>query len=197
MVSPVEILQAFGNLPSVTQILKAVGLAPDYSCVPRHLLEHARQRGTALHAAIQLYHEGDLDEDALHPEVASGVSAYRKFLAESGFQFERSEFEVISERWRYVGHPDLLGRLNGGLVLLDLKYMEQVPIQAATYQLTLYQLAFSEQESESPPISACYVLQLKRDGTYRLHSVSTGAAEQRVVLAAVIVHQAVMEARER
>ena len=195
MANDAEVLRAFDRLPSVTAILAATGLGPDYSRVPKHLLEHAAQRGTALHLAIQLYHENDLDEDALHPEVAPGFSAYRKFLAESSFQFERSEFEVISERWHFCGHPDLLGRLNGGLMLIDLKYMDTVHLWPATYQLTLYKLAFEEQEWENPPIQACYVLQLKHDGAYRLHMVPTGPAEQQVAQAAVIVHRAIEEGR--
>ena len=61
-----------GDLPRVTEVLRAVGLGPDFSAVPAATLEHARQRGTALHAAIEWHHEGTLDPDSLHPEVRAG-----------------------------------------------------------------------------------------------------------------------------
>ena len=147
---------------------------------------------------MNLYHtlgEDEFSNYDVHPEVAPGFGGYKNFLAESGFAFERSEFEVISERWHFCGHPDLLGRLNGGLMLIDLKYMDTVHLWPATYQLTLYKLAFEEQEWENPPIQACYVLQLKHDGAYRLHMVPTGPAEQQVAQAAVIVHRAIEEGR--
>lgn len=194
MLSDAETLQAFGRLPSVTQILAVTGLGPDYSRVPRHLLEHAGQRGTALHAAIQLYHEGDLDEESLHPEVATGFSAYRKFLAESRFEFLAGEFEVRHDQWLYLGHPDLLGSLGGKRVLLDTKFMDTVHLVAAAYQLTLYRLAWEAQHPDQP-IHDCYVLQFKHDGTFRLWPVASGPAEERTCYAAIVVFRAIEAGR--
>ena len=194
MASDAEVLQAFGRLPSVTQILKAVGLGADYDRVPAHTLEHARERGQALHAAIQYHHEGTLDADSLHPEVAPGFSAYLKFLVDSAFAFEAGEFEVVHPVWLYMGHPDLLGTLNGQRVLIDLKYMATVHLHAAAYQLTLYRLAWEAQHPEQP-ISGCYVLQLKLDGTPRLHPVSSGPTEEQRCYAAITVFRAQQEVR--
>ena len=180
------------QLPSVTQILKACGLSADYTHVPKHLLDHAAQRGTALHLAIQLYHEDDLDEDSLHPEVAPGFSSYRKFLVESRHEPLHTEIEVIHPMWHYVGHPDRIGFLNEKRVILDFKYMETVKLAPAVLQMTAYKLAWEAMYPDSP-LAGGYVLQLKRDGTYRLHHTPLDQKAEQTFLAALVVYRAIEE----
>ena len=46
------------QIPSVTQILNAVGLV-DYSQIPEAILDHKAEIGTAAHAAAHYFDEGD------------------------------------------------------------------------------------------------------------------------------------------
>lgn len=182
------------DCPSVTEILRAVGLGPDYSAVPEATLERASLRGQALHAAIAYHAAGVLDEASIHPEIAPGFSVYLKFLADSQHQAIASEIDLIHPAWHYRGHPDRIGFLGADRVLIDFKYMDSVDLAATAYQLAAYRLAWHALRS-SEPIRQCFVLQLKHDGTYRLHELPKGgwAKAEQVFLAALVVYRARQE----
>lgn len=153
-------------LPRVTQILEAAGLGADYSAVPPAVLELARVRGTAVHEAIEARHLKY--EYGLMPKAAPYLSAYLDFERESGFKPECVEFRIESATWRYCGHPDVVGWLLGKRVLLDYKCMDTVARRPAMRQIAGYRIAWNEQHP-TERLDLCAVLQLKSDGTYRLH----------------------------
>ena len=176
------------SLPRVTEILQSVGLGPDFSAVPPAALEYARERGRAVHAAIEAEVYGYLDETTLSEDVRVRLDAYRRFVKESGYQTTHTEIEVASTTWRYRGHPDSIGWLGTPRTLLDWKATEAVFLDAAAYQLAGYRVAWNEQRP-CYPIDAAAVVQLKGDGTYRVHEIDFARAEP-VWLAACMVYHA-------
>ncbi len=175
-------------LPRVTAILHAVGLAPDFSRVDPAVLEAARARGVAVHAAIEAHQYGYLDQP-IDLETAGYFYAYLKFLSDSGHEPIVSELEVIHPMWGYVGHPDRVGWLSGRRVLLDWKTGEAVDLDAAGRQLAGYRLAYHAMHPETP-IDAVAVVQLREDGTYRYHEITRLPHHEQVFLAALVVYQA-------
>ena len=154
------------RVPSVTEALGLVGLY-DFSHVPAERLEYARARGQEVHEWLALEDEGFVDLPALlgdeSPEEILGyVQAYLRFKTESGFIPERIEHVVVNETYRYAGALDRTGELNGKRVLLELKAVAQVG-PAASLQTKAYALCLDDPHDR-------YALQLKPDGTYRLHS---------------------------
>jgi hypothetical protein len=173
------------TLPSVTAILQAVGLGGDFSRVPAAALEVARARGSAVHAAIEGHHYGygtDL-EDRWKPYLAG----YERFLLETGHKPTLSEFAVESARWRYCGHPDRVGMTLGHRCLYDWKTSDILELKPVSYQLAAYEQAWNEQHP-TQPIHACYAVQLKRDGTYRLHPINTKAVLHVFQAATIVIH---------
>jgi hypothetical protein len=182
--------------PSVTTILAAVGLGPDYSAVPPAILEVARLRGQAVHEAIEAAHLGYEINDPLPGDWRPYLEASRAFARESGAQAERLEFRVAHPQWRYVGHPDWTGYILGKRALIDWKCMDALrpgDLLAATYQLAGYLLAL-EAERPTERIEVAAVVQLRSDGTYRLREVDARSAGH-VFLAAVTVYAAREELR--
>jgi hypothetical protein len=172
-------------LPRVTAILDAVGLGPDLTSVSADVLTMALARGTAVHAAIEAHAYGYLDEADITPIIAPYFSAYLKFLADSGHEPIASEIEVIHPAWRYQGHPDRVGWLNGRRVIIDFK---SGGAAGAEYQLAAYVEAWNAMRP-TEPVTSGLILQLKKDGTYRLTEIELARATQ-VWLAAVVVYQA-------
>lgn len=80
------------RLPSVTQVLNRAGLI-DFSQIPSSILNAARDRGSAVHAALHFYNEGDLDAAFSHefPEYAPYLAAWMRFLEESDFVLATAE----------------------------------------------------------------------------------------------------------
>ena len=176
------------RLPSVTRVLSAVGLSPDYRGVDPAVLERARLRGTALHCAIQYDAEGSLDESSLHEEIRSGFAAYRRFVAEAQHEPIGSELELVHPTWAYVGHPDRVGWINGRTrTLIDFKHQDSVDFDYVRVQLAGYSLLWAATHPEEP-LAQTAVVQLRRDGTYRLHVLDVRPAEQ-VFLAALVVYR--------
>lgn len=174
--------------PSVTQILRAVGLALDYDRVPAHILEHAQQRGTALHRAIQYHAEGRLELASLHPEIQPGFQAYLRFVEHTGHVPIASEVELIHPAWQFIGHPDRIGWLGPERVVIDFKYVETVDLAGTALQVAAYALLWNAVHP-TEPVTRRYTLQLRRNGTYRLHPLEDPHAEQ-IFLAALVVFQA-------
>ena len=175
------------SLPSVTQILRAVGLSSTYAGVPKEVLEHARLRGQGLHLAIQYHHEGTLDAESLHPEIQPGFRAYLDFLADTGHRAMVSEPELIHPAWQYIGHPDRVGWLGKDRVILDWKHVAKVDLKAGRLQLAAYRMAWNALHP-TEPVSRCFLVHLatNSDGKARLHDVTDPGADQ-IFLAALVV----------
>lgn len=90
--------------PSITGILRDEGFID-----ARWFDEWSRDRGSHVHKAIHYDIMNCLDEEALDEEIRPYLSAFRKFMAESGFKVERSEVPGVNTTFGYVGTPDLVG----------------------------------------------------------------------------------------
>lgn len=145
-------------VPSVTQILKSLGLidATWYT-------EEARDRGSMIHLATALDDRGELDESSVDERIAGYLAAWRFFLAESGFAFEEIEEPRYSMDLGYAGTADRIGKLRGSLAVGDIKTGSPEPwhrLQTAAYVTARFGNAWR--------VAARFVVYLSDDGKYRL-----------------------------
>lgn len=105
------------DLPSVTQVLASVGII-DYSHLPPDVRSMALERGRAVHEAIALDLEGDLDEESIS-EIAGYVQAARSARRELGVDVAIDGWEIrrYHGTFLYAGTIDLLA----GDVVVDWK----------------------------------------------------------------------------
>lgn len=104
-------------LPSVTSILKAEGLMGDM----QFATEWHMDRGTHVHRTIELYLSGTLNEETLDPQLRPYLSAFKAFMAATGFEVYGYETQMFHPMYRYAGTPDLWGLLDGKLTVFDIK----------------------------------------------------------------------------
>ncbi len=148
-------------LPSVTQILS---MLTDMSMIPSEILERKRQIGTAVHAAIEidLDPELELDADSIDESWAGYFAGWKRFQAESGFVMTANEAYVHSAKFGYCGMLDLVGTLpKTGPALIDTKCVA-VLYPSVGPQTSAYAMAYG-----LPGIKR-YALQLTPDGRYNL-----------------------------
>lgn len=160
--------------PSVTQILSLSGLA-DFSSIPEEMREFALTRGQAVHAAIQYFMEGDLDESTLDPQVAPRIVALNLFLRHSGFEIEPGmvEQKVFNERYGFCGKYDACGKLpalNGKKALADWKNCA-AGMSGTRYQLAAYLLCI-------PRIYHRAAVTLKANATFSVETYSPLSLQQ-------------------
>ena len=172
-------------MPSVTTILQAVGLAGDFGPVAPDVLERARDRGSAVHAAVHddVYH--CLDESVLTPEVLAYVAGWRRFLKDAGYRPLVAEAVVTSARWGFQGHLDGAGWIGPERTLLDLKCVATLDPAIVSYQLGGYDLAWMEQRP-TEPFKRYLGLQLLPD-KYTVHDLTARMPHARQVFQAALI----------
>lgn len=179
--------------PSVTEVIAAAGIGPDFSGIPEHIraerLERASRIGKAAHAAIDLLEQGDLDESSLHPLVAPRVVAYQRFLKDTGFRRTHGEFLVRSNRWRYIGHGDAAGFLGAERIGIDAKATAVFDHDSTSIQgKGGYGIAYNE-EHPTAPIKRWFGLHLRDDATYRFIELTKADSEQLFLAALLCWHE--------
>jgi hypothetical protein len=145
-------------VPSVTQILEPLQMLQG---VPRAVLEAAREFGSHVHIACDLWNKGDLDEGTLDPALVPYLDGWRAFLAETGFVVISSEERVFHQRLQYAGTADAFGTWKGQMWCVDIK-SGAVPGTVGA-QLAAYK--------EASDYKTCQRLcvQLTGEGRYKLH----------------------------
>lgn len=104
--------------PSVTTILKDAGLID--ASQPWYTEWH-RERGKHVHAALEYHDSGELDEDALDPEIRPYLDAWERFLRESRAEVVDCERRYVDICLGYAGTLDRVVWWNRELVVIDIK----------------------------------------------------------------------------
>jgi hypothetical protein len=125
-------------VPSVTQVLSDLSI---YTRMDPVLVRDARDRGRAVHLAVQLHNENDLDESSVDPSIAGYLRGWRRFCKDYDYEPIANEEIVFSERWGYAGKLDTLGRWKQPgrrrpMVVIDVKTGAADPVhgpQTAAY----------------------------------------------------------------
>ena len=153
------------EVAGVSSVLKAANLS-NIGFIPRNILERSSRFGNAVHLATELYDKGELDEDTLDPALASYVTAWAKFLSDSGYKVEHIEAKVYSKKYNYMGTLDRVLVNGAKRAICDLKSGLIYPYMAI--QTSSYQEAFNEGLKAKDHAGERLVVQLKDDGTYSL-----------------------------
>lgn len=153
------------KVPSVTQVLSPL---VDLSAIPPAILQYAADRGTAVHYGCELYDQDNLDWDSLDAELVPYIEAWAEFRAVMGFKPERIESRVFHPGLFYAGTLDRTGVLEGQRSIIDIKTSKTM-YPTVGMQLAAYGEAIHAQEPETPKHTGRYAVQLKEDGTWKLH----------------------------
>lgn len=135
-------------VPSVTQILHAVGVATDFEAIAARstklaeAIEYRRALGTAVHADCHAFDDHDLDWDQVDERVRPYVEAWSVFREITGLTPTARERRVFHPGAFYCGTLDgILVKPNGVAVLVDIKLGD--PEDAgAQFQTAAYEAAF-------------------------------------------------------
>ena len=149
------------DYPRVTEILHAAGLYEWLDKIPADKLEFAKERGTAVHIACQLFDEGRLGE--LDDRIKPYLEGWKKLRADMkwGKEVILNETTVYSNLWGVAGTLD---RLFKGNILVDIKsgaVSNVVGLQTAAYAKLLL-------DCMGIKVKQRFSVQLCDDGTYKL-----------------------------
>ena len=92
--------------------------------------------------------------------------ANRGFLREHEVEWTATEKPMGSRKYGCAGTVDRIGKIDGALALLYIKTTSKIHDNLVIPQLTFYNLL--AEEYGFPGIERFFILQLKKDGVYRL-----------------------------
>lgn len=177
------------EVPSVSELTRFIAREL-YQDTPQFAMDGAAQRGTLIHKSSEALDKfGSVEVDG---EIAEYLKAYVAFRKEHNPDWEKIEWPVCNEKL-YAGTIDRYGTLDGKKVILDVKSTASITgLHKVLYtaQLNLYRLAAMKEVE----VEELWVLQLKKDGTYRLIQleVNEGLAN-----ACLTLHETIKNSKKR
>lgn len=170
------------EIPSVSELTRFISREV-YRDVQQYALDAAATRGTNVHKAAEALDKfGSVEVD---DEALPYLKAYLAFRKECKPDWEKIEWSVHNGLL-YAGTIDRYGTLGEKKVILDIKTTARIGKGHRvlyTAGQNLYRMAI-EQDF---PVDAIYILQLKKDGTYRLHELEI---QDELANACITLHQA-------
>jgi hypothetical protein len=160
-------------VPSVTKILADTGFID-----ATWFTEWACRRGTLAHLCTHLDDTNELDEDTVDPELVPYLAAYRRFKVESGFIVLGSEVRMASVTHRFAGTLDKVGTFGNAAAIIDLETGSHQPVKAI--QTAGYELLRGSPHKR-------FALQLKDDGSYKIHPF-TDRQDKQIFMSALAVY---------
>ena len=159
-------------IPSVSEILRFLA-RESYADISKYILDHAAERGTAVHQAAQ-----ELDETGaceIPQEYKGYLDGYIKFLRTNKVDWELIEKPLADRSKRYAGTLDRRGWVNGSYCTVDIKTNAVIKKTLVKAQLNGYEgLCLA---NGLRPSDQLLCLQLLQDGRYRLYQVKKDSAE--------------------
>jgi hypothetical protein len=150
-------------VPSVTSILVRTGIINT-----EHFSEYCRERGSALHKALEYLDQNNLDEDTVDDQIKGYIESYKAFKEDVGPQITHIERVVHSKDFDYAGTFDRGMMINGHHCLVDIKsgqFFKYFGLQLAAYQQAAKECGIS--------FTKRFVLELKPvDRKYRLREMA-------------------------
>lgn len=123
-----EYYNGLDKLISVTQLLKKHGLSTDFSAVPKHILEKASEKGTAIHKRIEEFVKtGTTDISEYEHQIDMFINMF-------GDTFDKSEYVVGNDI--VAGTIDLIDTLHE--CIADIKTGSTVNKESWAWQLSIY-----------------------------------------------------------
>lgn len=159
-------------IPSVSEILRFLSREM-YDDINKFVLDHAAERGTAVHSATQQIDEtGECD---IEPSYAGYVESYVRFLREHDVCWDLIERPLADACRGYAGTLDRRGWVDGKYCTVDLKTNGVVKKTLVKAQLNGYEgLCIANGLMPSEQLKC---LQLASDGRYRFYDVAKDATE--------------------
>jgi hypothetical protein len=144
------------QVPSVTQILSAVGVSTDFEALMAMSDERARQieakrfLGTAVHADCHAFDDDDLVWGTVDPKVVPYLDAWRVFRENTGLQPMTRERRVFHAAHFYCGTLDgIFIDPRGRHVLVDIKTGDPAD-SGCQFQTAAYEAAFQAEHPDFP-----------------------------------------------
>lgn len=124
------------NYISITTLLKAMCISPNYADVNEDILGKAKQYGELIHSEIEMWSKED------KTGITDELDNFIRWVKKNKINLVASEYMVHDSR--VAGTIDLIYRENNDLVISDIKTTSIVHKESVSWQLSLYRYLLGE-----------------------------------------------------
>lgn len=177
------------EVPSVSELTRFLSREL-YNNTPQYAMDGAAQRGTKTHKATEALDKFGLVE--CEDDLVPYVRAYVDFVKNHSPVWDKIEWPVCYEK-RYAGTVDRYGTIGSIPGIVDIKTTQSITgLHKVLYtaQLNLYRLAVLKEK----PVEGLWVLQLKKDGTYKIIPIEVN---EDLAKACLTMHEAIKNSKRR
>lgn len=127
--------------------------------------------GTAAHAMVEVSIDGGNPETAAaylelntedQAKAANAYGMYKAWASQSRLEIIDQEMALVSEKHRFAGTPDAIGRIDGQLCLVDWKTSNGV-YSDYLLQLAAYRLLWEENHPDQPLTGGFHLCRFAKD----------------------------------
>lgn len=166
------------RVPHVTEIIAAAR-----AFTPNEYAQFYAERGSAVHYVCRLDDEGDLDESTMNDAVKPYLEGWRKFKAESGFDFSGVEIECQkhSKVLGFAGTIDRFLNHKEQPIVIDIKTGVVHPatgLQLAGYALLIDHMMYGTKR---------IAVHLSKEGNYKINEYADHLGDRSAFLACLTV----------
>ncbi|MFA4871288.1 MAG: hypothetical protein WC623_24025 [Pedobacter sp.] len=165
-------------VPSVTQVIQSAGLV-NFDFVDPELLAQKADIGRKVHKACQMYDEGTLDEEMLHPLLAGYLEGWKRFRTKFNYVPQEHEGQLYSPVLNVAGTFDSLSITEGKLV--DIK----TGCKSKAHRVQIEGYAYLIAETRSIKAKEKMVVYLTNKGGYKVDKWKVDQGSLIVFLACV------------
>ena len=155
-------------IPSVSEIIKPI-YEKVYKNIDEETLEIASDKGTRVHRAIEFmskYKMEKFDED-----IIGYIEGYKQFRKENKeWKLKESELRLYNKELLYGMTIDEVYEVGKEIVISDIKTTSTSHEGAWGVQLSAYKAGYESNYPEKE-VKGTYILQLFKEGKYKLHKL--------------------------
>ena len=148
-------------IPSVTQVIRESGLV-NLDWIDKELLEIKADLGKKVHSTTELYDNGTIDLDELHPILKAYLDGWIKFRKDYNFIPTEIELQLSHKLYKYAGRIDRVGLIGKDLSLIDIKSGTQQKTNAI--QTAGYELLYNQEKKKTEQIKKRFIVYLSETG---------------------------------
>ena len=128
-------------IPSVTGIINKI-FPEKYANVPLNILKQKAEYGSLVHKAIEYLEQGQkFNTNNIYTDIS--IAQYQDLKEENNIQVLEQE-QMVCYKGLYAGRFDMIALIGNNKCLCDIKTTAKLDIEAISWQLSLYELAYGK-----------------------------------------------------
>lgn len=151
-------------LMGITGMIRRQLFPDEYKDIPKHILNHAAERGTKVHNLCEAFDEND--RNGLFTPPSQVVNAYR--LLRGKYHPVANEYTVTDGEFFASNIDCVWSDDDGNIILADIKTPQNLNLEYVSWQLSIYKYMFENQNKFDLHVSRLFAVRVVVDDDFNV-----------------------------